>query len=198
MSNAASVELLDLLRAALGDASDYRAAKELNVSSSAVSLWRSGKAHMSPETVLRACELAGIRDVFYWNFKIAAERETGKVQEHAHAMLGEIASMRRTGHAPAGGLLETLLGGPAPADRPSRKIARRSTKIAALMLAAGAGFVGLSASPTVQASAGGYQHSILCKRRRRDRNGFPPRPPRRHRRRRQHWDQITADIPLAA
>ena len=54
-----TVELLDSISRRLGDASDYRIAKELGVDKATVSRWRVGKGTMSDGTALRVAELLG-------------------------------------------------------------------------------------------------------------------------------------------
>lgn len=54
-----TVELLDSISRHLGDASDYRIAKELGVDKATVSRWRVGKGTMSDGTALRVAELLG-------------------------------------------------------------------------------------------------------------------------------------------
>lgn len=73
----ATTRLLDLIRQAHGNCTDYRAGKLLGVSTSAISRWRVGAGHMSPALIIKACQLAGERDVFRWEMYIGAERERG-------------------------------------------------------------------------------------------------------------------------
>lgn len=78
MTTTTTIKLLDALRAANGDCSDYRAGKLLGTSTSAISRWRTGIGHMSPSNIAKACELAGIIDRHWeWQIRIGAEREQG-------------------------------------------------------------------------------------------------------------------------
>jgi transcriptional regulator with XRE-family HTH domain len=84
----ATQRLLDLIKTAHGY-SDYRVAKEMGVTSSSVSRWRTGHGHMSAANVVAACELAAEKDVFRWQMFIGAERETGPEGDFARRMVDD-------------------------------------------------------------------------------------------------------------
>lgn len=68
-----TIELLDLLKAAQGGASDYRAAQLLGVKQQTMSQYRNGRCPLSPEKVLLACELADL-DAVDWLLRLYRER----------------------------------------------------------------------------------------------------------------------------
>lgn len=78
----ATTRLIDLISAANANCTDYRVGKLLEVSTSAVSRWRTGVGHMSEANVTQACKLAGIKDVFRWQAFVGAERELGPDGDH--------------------------------------------------------------------------------------------------------------------
>lgn len=69
----ATIELLDLVRAAHGNCSDYRCSQLLGVSRSVASSWRVGVATMNAANAHRAALLAGV-DPVVWVVRIEAER----------------------------------------------------------------------------------------------------------------------------
>jgi hypothetical protein len=74
----ATTRLLDVLRAANGDCTDYRAGKLLGVTTATVSRWRTEVGHMSMANVANACRLSGRpEETWLWQFVIGAEREQG-------------------------------------------------------------------------------------------------------------------------
>lgn len=107
MNTTATVRLLDALRASQGQCSDYRVAKLLRVGEPTVSRWRNGRAHMSPENIEKACELAGL-DPWEWNLRIAAEREHGPAAEFCRQALRDLDSVRATGQMSASGIVAEL------------------------------------------------------------------------------------------
>jgi hypothetical protein len=192
-----TIQLIDLIAKKHSCPSDYRVAQLLTTSPSAIGNYRKGRSVPSPEFATRIANLlewpvpyvmacAEHERAFREDIPVTADKAAH--DEKMRVMLGweEIAGKFDP--------LKTAASG-------RRKTARRAGRAAVALLALGAGFTGLSLPAPSHASAGGYQHSLLCKRRGGGLRGehFPPRPPRRHRRRRhQHRDQITADFPLAA
>jgi transcriptional regulator with XRE-family HTH domain len=90
-------------------ATDYRIAKLLGVTRSAVSRWRTGDGEMSPVTVERACQLAGIVDVFRWRILIEAEREKGPDGDFARAVRADLERLAANKPIDRNGYLGTLL-----------------------------------------------------------------------------------------
>lgn len=68
-----SADLLDAFKAAMGGVSDYRAAKLIGVSQPTVSEWRTGNRPISPEKMLKACEMAEL-DAVEWLLALYRER----------------------------------------------------------------------------------------------------------------------------
>jgi len=68
-----SIELLDRLKAAQGNASDYRAAKLLGVGQPTICKYRNGELNLSPEKVIIACELADL-NASEWLMRLQLER----------------------------------------------------------------------------------------------------------------------------
>lgn len=68
-----SIELLDALKAAQDNASDYRAAKLLGVAQQTMSKYRQGQCPLSAEKVILACNLAGL-NAMEWLLRLQIER----------------------------------------------------------------------------------------------------------------------------
>lgn len=108
----ATTRLLDALRAANGNCTDYRAGKLLGVSTSAVSRWRVGIGHMSDANVIEACHRAGLEHrTWQWRIRIGAEREKGPDGEMYRDMLVDIERMERSQEPRKGHLVYTLIHG---------------------------------------------------------------------------------------
>lgn len=74
----ATTRLLDAIRAAHGNCTDYRAGKLLGTTTATVSRWRTEVGHMSMANVSKACELARVPEqTWEWQIRIGAEREQG-------------------------------------------------------------------------------------------------------------------------
>jgi len=102
----ATTRLLDALRAAQGNCTDYRVSKLLNLDTAAVSKWRVGKGHMSIATIARVCELAGIPDQTWdWQIRIGAERELGPDGDLFRDALKDLERVRAGAEPAPGGLL---------------------------------------------------------------------------------------------
>lgn len=105
----ATMRLLDALRAAQGNCTDYRAGKLLGMTTATVSRWRTGKSHMSMANVSRACELAGVPgDTWEWQIRIGAEREKGPDGDIYREALKDLDSYRATGKPSPNGLFAML------------------------------------------------------------------------------------------
>lgn len=68
-----SIELLEALKAAQGNVSDYRAAKLLGVGQPQICKYRNGELKLSPEKVILACELANL-NALEWLMRLNLER----------------------------------------------------------------------------------------------------------------------------
>lgn len=68
-----SAELLDALKAAQGNVSDYRIAQILGVKQQTVSCYRRGLAQLSSEKVVLICEMAGL-NAGHWLLRMQLER----------------------------------------------------------------------------------------------------------------------------
>lgn len=82
-------ELLTLLKAHYGGVSDYRLAKNLDVTPQAVSKWKKGNHTLSDEMAIRVAEILGL-DTDYVLLSIYAERTKGDAASHAFARAAEL------------------------------------------------------------------------------------------------------------
>lgn len=91
-----TIDFLNDLNSKLGDASDYRVAKELGVTKATVSTWRVGKGTMGEDAALRVADLLG-EDPKFVLACVLAERSKSK---KAKQVLRQIADgLRRTAAA---------------------------------------------------------------------------------------------------
>lgn len=107
----ATQTLVELVRRSLGGVSDYRIAKTLGVTQTALIHWRSGASHMRDETAARAAQVAGL-DPLEWLLRVAADRERGELTSATLAdAVADIEALRAGRKPKRGGLLDTLTRG---------------------------------------------------------------------------------------
>jgi|GEM_PF-5665690 len=147
----ATQQLLDLVRVAQ-NCTDYRAAKLLGISDASVSRWRTGGGHMSAGTIVKACNLAGEKNVGRWQIFIGAERELGPDGDWYRDMRADMLKAEAGEKLDKSSSLSVLLRG-------------LRTRTAAVILSAAMmlGLSGLSPENTAfAASSGADANSLQC------------------------------------
>lgn len=140
--------LLDEAARRLGGISDYRLAKLMRVTPSAVSRWRTGVGHMANNHVVQACALASLPQL-EWIARVAADRESPETGQVFRQMVADIEAAKR-GKVPDPKGLFAFLTGWRPPTRNVKSKRRAASAVA--MAALALGFSQLAPAPAEAAA----------------------------------------------